>query len=111
VLQDNNVNGLLVGLWSLSNAFHSPTRVTLYRLPYQLRTDWRWHDRVVRLKATAVQPLLGLALCHIIRQSPTPPTAGLARCRYPSIEASAVEARLGAHDRLLDRAMSKAKVT
>ena len=34
MLHDSNVYGSVVGLWRPSNSFHSPTRATLYSMPY-----------------------------------------------------------------------------
>ena len=47
MLYDSNVYGPVLGLWSPSNPSHSPTRETLYSLPYPLRIGWHPDDRAV----------------------------------------------------------------
>lgn len=48
MLPDSNVYGPVVGLWSPSNSFHSPTRETLYSLPYPLPNKQRRSHRAIR---------------------------------------------------------------
>ena len=56
MLPDSNVYGPVVGLWRLSNPFHSPTRGTLYSLPYPLRLAWHQGKRAFSCIASPQRP-------------------------------------------------------
>jgi hypothetical protein len=84
VLPDSNVYGPVVGLWSPSNPFHSPTRETLYSLPYPLRIGWHPDDRAVPHETKTFRAVIdaGVALTDTINRRGQSDAIYQAKSRY-----------------------------